>query len=241
MLAIWEQLNFQNSSSFLMSELYYLMDYLNYFIFFIMLFTGYFMLIFSMNKKNFYFNSENHLVELIWTLIPGIILIFIAIPSLNLLYCSEEVYKPILSLKTIGHQWYWTYEYSNFKNLEFDSFMLPYSSNSQFRLLDVDNRLNLPFFSPVQMFVTSSDVLHSWTIPSLGFKADANPGRLNVLYFVVNKMGSYFGQCSELCGTNHSFMPINMVTTNMNNFKNWIMNFFLDSLKHKIFTFTMHF
>lgn len=154
------------------------------------------------------------------------------------MYCTEEIYNPLLRLKTIGHQWYWSYEYSNFKNLEFDSFILPLENVDQFRLLDVDNQLKLPFFLPAQIFVTSSDVLHSWTIPSLGFKADANPGRLNVLYFLVNKMGVFYGQCSELCGTNHSFMPITLSILDIKNFKNWVINVFLKSfIKHKIFTF----
>lgn len=175
------------------------------------------------NNKFSLLNSENHMLEFIWTVAPAGLLISIAAPSLRVLYLTEENYDPLLSLKTIGHQWYWSYEYSDFKELSFDSFMLKEESNDSIRLLDVDNRVVLPNKSPVQAFITSADVLHSWAMPSLAVKADATPGRLNQVHFISPGVGVFYGQCSELCGANHSFMPIVLEFVNFNTFKNWVL------------------
>nr|YP_010988063.1 cytochrome c oxidase subunit II [Harpegnathos venator]WON66596.1 cytochrome c oxidase subunit II [Harpegnathos venator] len=166
---------------------------------------------------------EGHSIEIIWTILPMFILIYIAIPSIKLLYLTDEINSSNLSMKTIGHQWYWTYEYTNFFNLYFDSYMIPSSSLSlnEFRLLDVDNRCILPFNYPIRIISTSLDVIHSWTVPSLGIKMDSTPGRLNQSLLFMYRPGLYFGQCSEICGLNHSFMPIVIESTNMNSFINW--------------------
>lgn len=128
----------------------------------------------------------------------------IALPSLRLLYIIDDIGTPGMTVKRVGHQWYWSYEYSDFFSSEIDSYIIP----SPLRLLDCDNRLLLPAQSPVRVLVTSADVLHSWTVPVLGIKADAVPGRLNQLSLFRDRAGVFFGQCREICGRNHRFMPI---------------------------------
>nr|AEO21069.1 cytochrome c oxidase subunit 2 [Silene conica] len=155
-------------------------------------------------------------IEIIWTIVPSIILMFIAIPSFALLYSLDEVVvDPSLTLKAIGHQWYWTYEYSDYnssdeQSLTFDSYMIPEEDLDlgQLRLLEVDNRVVVPAKSHIRILVTSADVLHSWAVPSLGVKCDAVPGRLNQTSILLEREGVFYGQCSEICGTNHAFMPI---------------------------------
>lgn len=138
----------------------------------------------------------------------------------------DEIYNPILSLKIIGHQWFWSYEYSDFPLIEFDSYIIPQNSRiNEFRLLDVDNRIVIPLFSQIRSLVSSFDVIHSWTIPSLGVKADAIPGRLNQIRFYSLYPGIFFGQCSEICGANHRFIPISIEVVNSSNFIKWIKNF----------------
>lgn len=173
------------------------------------------------------FLLHGNTIELIWTIIPMFILIFIAIPSLKILYLTEETSNNKLTLKSIGHQWYWRYEYSDFQNINFDSFIIPTNqlSPNEFRLLDVDNRCILPYKYSIRLLTTSIDVIHSWTLPALGIKVDSTPGRLNQTIFLMNRPGLYFGQCSEICGTNHRFIPIVIESTNFINFKNWISNF----------------
>nr|AFA45782.1 cytochrome c oxidase subunit II [Cercopithecus ascanius whitesidei]AFA46247.1 cytochrome c oxidase subunit II [Cercopithecus petaurista petaurista] len=149
-------------------------------------------------------------METIWTILPAIILILIALPSLRILYLADEINNPSFTIKSIGHQWYWTYEYTDYGGLIFNSYMLPplFLNPGDLRLLEVDNRVVLPIEAPVRMMITSQDVLHSWTIPTLGLKTDAVPGRLNQTTFTAMRPGVYYGQCSEICGANHSFMPI---------------------------------
>ena len=147
---------------------------------------------------------ENETLEFIWTSIPIFILLALAFPSLQILYMIEEIYSSGLSVKIYGHQWYWTYEYENF-NLKYDSFIV---NNSIYRLLDVDKALVLPFNLNLRFLITSNDVIHSWTLPSAGIKIDANPGRLNLFNLYRFRAGWFYGQCSEICGVNHSFMPI---------------------------------
>nr|YP_007625617.1 cytochrome c oxidase subunit II [Procolobus verus]ADZ37115.1 cytochrome c oxidase subunit II [Procolobus verus] len=149
-------------------------------------------------------------METIWTILPAIILVLIALPSLRILYLTDEINNPSFTIKSIGHQWYWTYEYTDYGGLIFNSYMLPplFLNPGDLRLLEVDNRVVLPIEAPVRMMITSQDVLHSWTIPTLGLKTDAVPGRLNQTTFTAMRPGVYYGQCSEICGANHSFMPI---------------------------------
>nr|QNV11860.1 cytochrome c oxidase subunit II [Ancistrocerus parietum]WKK30302.1 cytochrome oxidase c subunit 2 [Ancistrocerus parietum] len=179
------------------------------------------------NKLTNRFIMNNHMIELIWTIIPMMTLLLIALPSLKILYLLEETTPPIISVKTIGHQWYWQYEMSDYLNIEFESFMMNYNPQLLWmaRLLDVDNRVILPFNTSLRFIFTSTDVIHSWTIPSIGVKMDATPGRINQAFIYLNRPGIFFGQCSEICGANHSFMPIVIESTNMNNFINWMKSF----------------
>jgi len=176
------------------------------------------------NKSVDIYILESQSLELFWTVVPAFILIFIGLPSIRLLYILDEVYKPAITIKTIGHQWYWSYEYSDFLNLEFDSYIIPQNeiNPSSFRLLDVDNRTVIPINSQIRVLITAADVLHSWTIPSIGVKADAVPGRLNQVNFYANRPGLFFGQCSEICGANHRFIPITIERVNRNTFIKWI-------------------
>jgi cytochrome c oxidase subunit 2 len=170
---------------------------------------------------------ESQELELFWTIVPRFILIFIGLPSIRLLYLIDEVYNPTITIKTIGHQWYWSYEYSDFINIEFDAYIIPSNEGTEkrFRLLDVDNRTVVPAGSQVRTLITAADVLHSWTIPSIGIKADATPGRLNQVNFYPTRPGIYFGQCSEICGANHRFMPIVLERLPPKYFIKWIKTF----------------
>lgn len=174
---------------------------------------------------------HGHLIETVWTYIPILILFFLAIPSLKILYLTDELFTPIITIKSIGHQWYWSYEFRDLKNFEFDRYILEYKYKQIFRLLDTDNHIIVPYLTPIRLLITSTDVIHSWTIPRLGIKIDATPGRLNQAQILLNRPGIYFGQCSEICGANHSFIPIILESTSINNFKNWINLNSLDGWK----------
>ena len=166
-------------------------------------------------------------IETVWTILPAIILLFLALPSLRLLYLTDELSQPGITLKAIGHQWYWRYEYSDFIDVEIDSYIVPVSdlNPGEFRLLEVDNRVVLPIHLEIRVLVTAADVIHSWTVPSLGVKVDAIPGRLNQLGFTISQPGVFYGQCSEICGANHSFMPISIESVNLKSFIKWITDF----------------
>ena len=151
-------------------------------------------------------------------------------PSLLLLYILDESIDSSLTIKVLGHQWYWRYEYTDFWSIrsnvqiEFDSYIIPQNEleSNIFRLLDVDNRTIVPYKIHIRILISSADVLHAWTVPSLGVKADAIPGRLNQVKFIRQRPGIFFGQCSEICGANHSFIPIVIEIVNINYFLNWI-------------------
>jgi cytochrome c oxidase subunit 2 len=174
----------------------------------------------KLTNRNF---LSGQLIEIIWTILPGIILIFIAFPSLRLLYLLDEINNPTITIKSSGHQWYWSYEYTNFKHLDFDSYIIIDSNSlNNFRVLQVDNNIIVPFNIQIRILITSFDVIHAWTIPSLGVKVDAIPGRLNQINFFINRPGLFFGQCSEICGANHSFIPIVLERVSNKYFLNWI-------------------
>nr|UFX54093.1 cytochrome c oxidase subunit II [Cryptotis nigrescens] len=162
-------------------------------------------------------------VETIWTILPAIILILIALPSLRILYMMDEINNPTLTVKTVGHQWYWSYEYTDYDELNFDSYMIPTTDlkPGDLRLLEVDNRAVLPMEMTIRVLITSEDVLHSWAVPSLGLKTDAIPGRLNQTTLLATRPGLYYGQCSEICGSNHSFMPIVLELVPLKVFEKW--------------------
>ena len=146
----------------------------------------------------------------------------ICYPSLKILYFIDEILNPYFSIKAIGHQWYWSYEYPEFNNYEINCYINNYSNLNEFRLLETDNRLIIPFKISLRLIVSSLDVIHSWTIQSLGIKVDAVPGRINQLNLFSLRPGLFFGQCSEICGINHRFIPIILESTNYSNFINWI-------------------
>jgi cytochrome c oxidase subunit 2 len=173
--------------------------------------------------------NHNTFIEIVWTLVPAFILMIIAIPSFALLYSMEEFIEPTLTVKCTGHQWYWCYEYSNCKKSEiaehidgvkFESYMIPTEDleEGNLRLLEVDNQLYLPTKTHIQVTVTAADVIHCWTVPSLGVKIDACPGRLNQTTMFIKREGVFYGQCSELCGVNHGFMPIVVNAVSMYDF-----------------------
>nr|YP_004935246.1 cytochrome c oxidase subunit II [Arachnocampa flava]AET13071.1 cytochrome c oxidase subunit II [Arachnocampa flava] len=225
-MMMWTNLMLQDSASPLMEQLTFFHDYSLLILIMITILVSYVMFMLFFNKFTNRFLLSGQMIEIIWTIIPAIILMFIALPSLRLLYLLDEINFPSMSLKAIGHQWYWNYEYSDFLNIEFDSYMIPNNEmkNNNFRLLDVDNRIIIPFNLQVRILISTADVLHSWTIPSLGIKVDGSPGRLNQTNFMINRPGLFFGQCSEICGANHSFMPIVIESVNSNYFINWIKN-----------------
>nr|YP_009141831.1 cytochrome c oxidase subunit II [Dendrolimus tabulaeformis]AIQ80163.1 cytochrome c oxidase subunit II [Dendrolimus punctatus wenshanensis]QVO50889.1 cytochrome c oxidase subunit II [Dendrolimus punctatus]AIQ80176.1 cytochrome c oxidase subunit II [Dendrolimus punctatus wenshanensis]AIQ80241.1 cytochrome c oxidase subunit II [Dendrolimus tabulaeformis]UKG18873.1 cytochrome c oxidase subunit II [Dendrolimus punctatus] len=226
-MATWSNLNLQNGASPLMEQIIFFHDHTLIILIMITILVGYLMINLFFNKYINRFLLEGQMIELIWTILPAITLIFIALPSLRLLYLLDELNNPLITLKSIGHQWYWSYEYSDFFNVEFDSYMIPSNelTLNGFRLLDVDNRIVLPLNNQIRIMVTATDVIHSWTVPALGVKVDANPGRLNQTNFFLNRPGLFFGQCSEICGANHSFMPIVIESVPINNFINWINNY----------------
>nr|AGJ84185.1 cytochrome c oxidase subunit II [Pemphigus bursarius]AGJ84187.1 cytochrome c oxidase subunit II [Pemphigus tibetensis]AGJ84188.1 cytochrome c oxidase subunit II [Pemphigus dorocola]AGJ84190.1 cytochrome c oxidase subunit II [Pemphigus borealis]AGJ84191.1 cytochrome c oxidase subunit II [Pemphigus sp. 23562]AGJ84192.1 cytochrome c oxidase subunit II [Pemphigus sp. 23563]AGJ84193.1 cytochrome c oxidase subunit II [Pemphigus sp. 25483]AKM70042.1 cytochrome oxidase subunit II [Eucallipterus t len=221
----WLKLNFQNSNSPLMEQLIFFHDHTIFITLMIMSMITYMMIFIIMNNNINIKISENQFIEVIWTIIPPIILIFIALPSLHLLYLMDEIKSPILTIKIMGHQWFWSYEYSDFMNIEFESYMINNINKNNFRLIEVDNKTIMPYKFNIRLLVSSDDVIHSWTIPSLAIKMDAIPGRMNQINLFMNRPGLYFGQCSEICGINHSFMPIQIESIKLNKFIYWIKNF----------------
>nr|QSH90944.1 cytochrome c oxidase subunit II [Triatoma dimidiata] len=225
-MATWSNLGIQDANSPLMEQLIFFHDHTLMILTMITVLVGYMMGTVLYNKLINRYLLEGQTIELIWTILPAFTLIFIALPSLHILYLMDEMNNPAVTIKSIGHQWYWSYEYSDFHNVEFDSYMKPNNEleMSDFRLLDVDNRAVLPMNTQIRLLVTAADVLHSWTIPSLGVKIDGTPGRLNQGSILINRPGLLFGQCSEICGANHSFMPIVVESVSMNQFINWLKN-----------------
>ena len=165
--------------------------------------------------------TDHSLIEVYWTILPGFVLVFIAYPSLRLLYLIDEVENSPLTINTLGHQWFWEYNFPNYDSLIFESYMQKEPGYSRRRLLDVDNRVVLPVDVLTRVVISSVDVLHSWAVPSLGVKSDAVPGRLNQVGLTVSSCGVYFGQCSEICGANHRFIPIVLESIPLANWLKW--------------------
>ncbi|MAZ02965.1 MAG: cytochrome c oxidase subunit II [Sneathiella sp.] len=169
--------------------------------------------------------SHNTFIEIIWTVVPVMILIVIMIPSLKLLYYGDRIETPDMTLKAIGYQWYWGYEYMDEEGLAFEAIMLEEDElkPGQPRLLTTDNAIVLPIDTNIRVLVTAEDVLHSWAMPSLGVKMDAVPGRLNETWMRIDKEGMYYGQCSELCGARHGFMPIMIRAVSKEDYDKWLV------------------
>lgn len=170
--------------------------------------------------------THNVLIEVIWTVVPVVILIIIAIPSFKLLYYADRTAEPEMTLEMTGYQWYWGYAYPDNEGINFMSYMLPEdeidTSKGQKRLLSTDNPVVLPIDTDIQLLVKSADVIHAVAVPSLGIKLDAVPGRTNETWMHINEPGTYYGQCSELCGKDHSFMPIEIKAVTKEEFKAWV-------------------
>jgi cytochrome c oxidase subunit 2 len=189
----------------------------------------------QLRKANIYSYKFTHhdTLETVWTVVPSIILVFIAIPSLLVLFALDEIGKPLITVKAIGHQWYWSYEVvagrTDTYTVNFDSYMVAAADLKlgDHRNLQVDNWLVLPYSTHIRVIVTSADVLHSWAMPALGVKIDAVPGRLNQLGLFVDRPGTYYGQCSEICGPNHGFMPIEINVWESR--QDWLENWFIPS------------
>nr|YP_009967662.1 cytochrome c oxidase subunit II [Galegeeska revoilii]QMV34612.1 cytochrome c oxidase subunit II [Galegeeska revoilii] len=217
------QLGFQDASSPIMEELIHFHDHTLMIVYLISSLVLY--VISAMLTTNLTHTStmDAQEVETIWTILPAIILILIALPSLRILYMMDEINNPVMTVKTMGHQWYWSYEYTDYTDLSFDSYMIPTNElpPGGLRLLEVDNRVVLPVELPIRMLISSEDVLHSWAVPALGMKTDAIPGRLNQATLSSTRPGIFYGQCSEICGSNHSFMPIVLEIVPLKYFDNW--------------------
>ena len=228
------QLNFQDPATPVMEGI---LNFHNDLMFFIVMLAVF--VTFLLARCLYFFNENRNKVssnvihgttiEIIWTITPAIILMIIAVPSFSLLYSVDEIINPSISLNVVGHQWYWSYEYSDyltqdFDSIDFDSYLIPESDlqKGQLRLLEVDNRVILPIETHVRVVVTSTDVLHCWAIPSFGIKLDACPGRLNQTSLYIKREGTYYGQCSEICGINHGFMPIVVEAVELQQYIDWI-------------------
>nr|YP_009344782.1 cytochrome c oxidase subunit II [Cichlasoma dimerus]ALR69053.1 cytochrome c oxidase subunit II [Cichlasoma dimerus] len=217
------QLGFQDAASPVMEELLHFHDHALMIVFLISTFVLYIITLMILSTTTDKYTLDSQEIEIIWTLLPAIILILIALPSLRILYIMDEINDPHLTIKAMGHQWYWSYEYTDYEDLSFDSYMIPTQdlAPGQFRLLEADHRMVVPVESPIRVLVSAEDVLHSWAVPSLGVKMDAVPGRLNQTAFIASRTGVFYGQCSEICGANHSFMPIVVEAVPLEHFENW--------------------
>nr|WAB70089.1 cytochrome c oxidase subunit II [Hyla helenae] len=217
------QLGFQDAASPIMEELLHFHDHALMAAFLISALVLYIITTLMSTKLSNTNTIDAQEIEMVWTIMPAVILIVIALPSLRILYLMDEISNPDLTVKAIGHQWYWSYEYSDFSDLNFDSYMVPTKdlTPGQFRLLEVDNRMVTPVGMATRTLITAEDVLHSWAVPALGVKTDAIPGRLSQASFLVSRPGIYYGQCSEICGANHSFMPIVVESLPFTEFMFW--------------------
>nr|BBM96188.1 cytochrome c oxidase subunit II [Nodularia douglasiae] len=225
-MSFWGQLGFQDSYSGLSSELTFFHDHAMFVLVLVSSFVGYMMVCLLKSGLSSRFIMEAQALEAAWTMVPGLLLLILAIPSVRLLYLLDEVGGPMVSMKAIGHQWYWEYEYGDGNDVvSFDSYMVGGLEVSEggYRLLEVDNRCVLPYGVDSRVLVSSADVIHAWALPSLGVKADAIPGRINQLGVHLMSSGVMFGQCSEICGVNHSFMPISVESVSPEVFYHWLM------------------
>jgi cytochrome c oxidase subunit 2 len=201
----WIWLTFQDSTSPTMEQLLFFHDHSIIILVLITIITIYLIIRLILSKSIDKFTMEGQEIETIWTIIPAIFLLFIALPSLKILYLIEDTKSPRMTVKVRGHQWYWSYEYRTFINKEIECFI---ENSNSYRLLKTSEILFVPVLSTTRALVSSIDVIHRWSIPSIGIKVDALPGRLNQTFMTSKRLGLFSGQCSEICGTNHSFIPI---------------------------------
>nr|YP_009695264.1 cytochrome c oxidase subunit II [Ryssota otaheitana]QDM39458.1 cytochrome c oxidase subunit II [Ryssota otaheitana] len=221
-MSLWGQLNLMDPVSPIQAEMLMFHDHA------MILLIGIFTLVvllgskFYMNKYSSRMMHEAQLLEIFWTIIPALLLIWLALPSLRLLYLLDEHNNDGVVLKATGHQWYWSYEVPILNMNSFDSYMVQTDSLNlgDYRLLEVDNRPMIPYGVTTSVITTSADVIHAWALPSMGVKMDSVPGRLNSMDMYAQLPGVFYGQCSEICGANHSFMPIVIEAISLNDFIN---------------------
>jgi len=217
-MPIWSFLRLQDRNRPIIEQLSFFHDHTIIVIVAITILTLYFLLSCVINSRYNKFILEGQEVETIWTIFPAFLLIFIALPSMKILYLIEENKTPSLTLKVTGHQWYWSYEYVEVQDCDFDVFIEP---SNTLRLLKCRRNICLPHNQRTRVLATSADVIHSWSMPSMGSKVDANPGRLNQTFILPKRLGLFVGQCSEICGANHSFIPISIEVS----FSNLVMKY----------------
>ncbi len=231
------QLGFQDPATPIMEGIVDLHHDIMFFLCLICIFVFYILsrtvFLFHFSKNNFSKIVHGKVIEIVWTITPSLILAVMAIPSFALLYSMDEVINPAVTIKTVGHQWYWSYEYSDYniaqnESLSFDSYMVANEDlqKGQLRLLEVDNPIYLPVGTHVRFLITSDDVIHSWALPSFGVKVDACPGRLNQTSIYIKREGTFYGQCSEICGVNHGFMPICVKAVPLDTYVSWVSSQF---------------
>ncbi len=223
------QLGFQKSASKTMSDIVWFHDYMllpiitaiTAFVLFLLLYTC--IRYIASKNKIASTTSHNTLIEVIWTLVPCLILIVMAVPSFKVLYSQDTIPKADVTIKAIGYQWYWGYEYPD-ENIIFDSYMIDEKDlkENQPRLLSVDNEVFVPVNKVIKVMITANDVLHAWALPSFGVKRDAVPGRINETWFKADRTGVFYGQCSELCGIKHAFMPITVNVVSQDEYDEWL-------------------
>ena len=223
------QLGFQKAASQGMEDIVWFHDYMllpiitaiTVFVLFLLLYTC---VRFRASKnKVASTTSHNTTIEVLWTLIPCLILIVMAVPSFKVLYTQDTIPKADVTIKAVGYQWYWGYEYPD-ENIIFDSYMVDEKDlkENQPRLLTVDNEIYVPVNKVIKVMITANDVLHAWALPSFGVKRDAIPGRINETWFKADRTGTFYGQCSELCGIKHAFMPITVNVVSENEYNQWL-------------------
>nr|YP_009332778.1 cytochrome c oxidase subunit II [Pampus minor]AKE49508.1 cytochrome c oxidase subunit II [Pampus minor]AVN90143.1 cytochrome c oxidase subunit II [Pampus minor] len=223
-MAQYAQQGFQDASSPIMEDLIYLHDYSLFIIIIISFFVLYIMTVLIITKLYYLTLSDSQTLETIWTTAPTAVLSYMAVPCLQLLYTSDEMYGHYMTMKTTGYQWYWAYEYPDYGNATFESYIQhsQYPLETYYRMLETDRRAVIPMLVPIRNVVTAYDVIHSWALPVMGVKVDAVPGRLNQVYMMATMPGVYYGQCSEICGANHSQMPIMVEAVSFPDFENWM-------------------
>ena len=235
------QLGFQKSASETMDDIVWFHDYMllpviTAITVFVLFLIAYACIRFRASKnKEASTTSHNTFIEVIWTLVPCLILIVLAVPSFKVLYSQDEIPKADVTIKAIGYQWYWGYEYPD-ENIIFDSYMIEEKDlkEGQPRLLSVDNEVYVPVNKVVKVMITANDVLHAWALPSFGVKRDAVPGRINETWFKADRVGTFYGQCSELCGIKHAFMPITVNVVSQEEYNQWLERAKVEFAKEEI-------
>jgi len=240
----WLALGFQDGRSLSIGELSSLHDHVITIILSVIILISYIIFYLLLTTKFYKFLSEGTFIETIWSMVPAFLLVILVLPSIKVLYMMEDIKSPVLTFKVIAHQWYWSYVVPLYKNFsfsfsrrlgnyisfyEFDSILEEYDIEGGFpRLLGCSSDFFIPVSTSSRLMITSTDVIHSFALPSLGLKVDALPGRINQLFTNPSRVGAFFGQCSEICGSNHSFMPIRVKVCNLYDYDLVSKSYFMD-------------